>query len=58
MEQIIQKFNFWDQAAIFSLKTLEIMLNQRQHVEEEVLMKWIFLQFRILTPASSFFDNF
>ena len=38
MEQVIQKFNFWDQAAIFSLKTLEIMLNQRQHVGKEVLM--------------------
>ena len=39
VEQVIQKYNFWDQAAIFSLKTSEIMLNQRQHVGEEIFTK-------------------
>ena len=37
MEQVNQKYNFWDQAAIFSVETSKIWLNQRQHVREEVM---------------------
>ena len=37
VEQVNQKYNFWDQAAIFSVETSKIWLNQRQHVREEVM---------------------
>ena len=55
MEQIIQKFNFWDQAAIFSLKTSEIVLNQRQHVEKESSQNELILQIQNFDPCLFFF---
>ena len=56
VEQDVPKYNFWDQAAVCSLKTCEIMLKWRQLVQEEVCKKLIVFAIQNFDPCLYFFQ--
>ena len=55
VEQDIPKYNFWDQAAVCGLKTLEIMSKQRQLVQKETYKKLTFFAIQNSDPCLYFF---